>query len=181
MKICEKIHPKVLIYLDELKKWSNFFNLHSFDEKDLEKEVWEVSTYFVKEIKNTATAYQICDIGSGGGIPGIVIKILLPESEMLLIESNRKKAHFLKKTIHLLKLKKISVLNQDVRQVINANSSFNFVTSRAFGLKFPEYALKLLKKGGDALYFVKKNNKKFKIEPAEVKKCPLGYILKWVK
>jgi 16S rRNA (guanine527-N7)-methyltransferase len=50
------------------------------------------------------------DIGSGPGFPGIPLKILHPQLDMLLIESHRKKASFLKVALSKLPLKNISAL-----------------------------------------------------------------------
>jgi 16S rRNA (guanine527-N7)-methyltransferase len=50
------------------------------------------------------------DIGSGPGFPGIPLKILHPQLEMLLLESHRKKASFLKIAISKLRLQNISAL-----------------------------------------------------------------------
>jgi 16S rRNA (guanine527-N7)-methyltransferase len=58
-----------------------------------------------------APAGPTIDIGSGAGFPGIPLKILLPELEMLLLESHRKKVSFLKTVLSKLPLQGISTFH----------------------------------------------------------------------
>jgi len=56
------------------------------------------------------TCYQsLADVGSGAGLPGIPMKLLAPEIELTLIESQSKKATFLREVIRTLGLKRASV------------------------------------------------------------------------
>ena len=52
---------------------------------------------------------RLADVGSGGGVPGIPLAIVRPDATVLLIESTKKKAAFLKQTIETLELKNASV------------------------------------------------------------------------
>lgn len=56
------------------------------------------------------------DIGSGAGLPGLVIA-MIREAPMLLIEPRRKRADFLSTTAHALGLKNVTVAQSDVRKV----------------------------------------------------------------
>ena len=47
----------------------------------------------------------IADLGSGGGLPGILLSITKPKNKITLIESNQKKCYFLRSVIHKLDLK----------------------------------------------------------------------------
>jgi len=51
----------------------------------------------------------VIDIGTGGGIPGLPIKILRPELDVTLVEASAKKVHFLKETVRELELSGVSV------------------------------------------------------------------------
>jgi 16S rRNA (guanine527-N7)-methyltransferase len=53
----------------------------------------------------------LVDVGSGGGLPAIPLKIMRPDLSLVLIESNRKKAAFLKKVIQEIGLTEVEVLN----------------------------------------------------------------------
>ncbi len=59
----------------------------------------------------------IIDIGSGAGLPGIPLKILLPSIPMLLVDSRRKRANFLKQVVRELGLEKAVVQDSKVEEV----------------------------------------------------------------
>ncbi|MBU3831048.1 MAG: 16S rRNA (guanine(527)-N(7))-methyltransferase RsmG [Candidatus Ureaplasma intestinipullorum] len=74
----------------------------------------------------------ILDIGSGSGIPGVVIKILFPNTKLVLLDSNSKKTNFLNELILHLNLKDICVVNARAEEYIKDNrEKFDIVTSRA--------------------------------------------------
>lgn len=58
----------------------------------------------------------IADLGSGGGLPGIVIAAALPEREVHLVESDRRKAAFLIEAAGTLKLPRVKVHAQRIEQ-----------------------------------------------------------------
>ena len=73
----------------------------------------------------------ILDIGSGGGFPGVVIAISNPKTQTHLVESNQKKAYFLKQTKHDLSLDNLTVHNQRI-ETHNNLGEFSLITARAF-------------------------------------------------
>lgn len=60
---------------------------------------------------------RVMDLGSGGGLPGIPLKIALPEMEMTLVESTKKKAGFLRSAIGDLELEGITVVDRHSREL----------------------------------------------------------------
>ena len=73
-----------------------------------------------------------CDIGTGAGFPGIVIKIFFPNLKVTLIESMGKRVEFLKKVIKELDLKDIEVINDRAENyALNNREKFDIVTARA--------------------------------------------------
>jgi len=172
-------------YVEELEKWGDYFNLHSFDKRSLWQEAVGTSALFLDEIlpdisKNTF-GFKICDIGTGAGIPGITIKVLLTGVPVTLIESNKKKAAFLKNVKKKLALKQLEIVNADVAEFAETvKELYNVVVARAFGRKFLKYAFRLAEKNGKVLYY-KKNYKTgcFEREPDKIQKYPRGSILEW--
>ena len=73
----------------------------------------------------------IADLGSGGGLPGILLSITKPKNKITLIESNQKKCYFLRSVIHTLDLKNTTVLNKKLTKQNNLGS-FDIITARAF-------------------------------------------------
>ena len=98
-------------------------------------------------------AKKILDIGSGAGLPGIIIAINHPQTEVTMSEKNKKKAYFLKKTIRTLKLTNANILDVAVTSKLITPSKFDIVTARALASapKIIETSKHLLSKGGKFL------------------------------
>ncbi len=101
-------------------------------------------------------ARQLLDIGSGAGLPGLVIAIACPELKVVLLDSVGKKTKFLEETVHALALsERVSVINGRAEELARSPSrgTFDLVTSRAVGHlgMVTELALPLLKIGGRLL------------------------------
>jgi 16S rRNA (guanine527-N7)-methyltransferase len=98
---------------------------------------------------------RIADVGSGGGVPGIPLAITRPDATVLLIESTKKKAVFLKQTIEALDLKNASVSEWRAEDVGRSNNRENFdvVLARAVATMewLAEWCLPLVKTGGKFL------------------------------
>jgi 16S rRNA (guanine527-N7)-methyltransferase len=98
---------------------------------------------------------RIADVGSGGGVPGIPLAIGRPDATVLLIESTKKKAAFLKQTIETMELKNASVSEWRAEEVGRSNNRENFdvVLARAVATMewLAEWCLPLVKKGGKFL------------------------------
>ena len=85
------------IYFDELIEWNKKINLISFKtENDLIYRHFCDSLYSVKAIKKVLPSGRLkaADIGTDSGMPGIPVKIALPETDMTLVESITKKVRF---------------------------------------------------------------------------------------
>jgi 16S rRNA (guanine527-N7)-methyltransferase len=82
-------------------------------------------------------AVEVADIGSGAGFPGIPIKLWAPDIHLTLIESNHKKAAFLREVARTLTLTNVNVQiirAEDLahsRQDATASPDFDVVTLRA--------------------------------------------------
>jgi 16S rRNA (guanine527-N7)-methyltransferase len=101
---------------------------------------------------------SILDIGSGGGFPGVPLKIMLPSNRFCLIDASRKKIAFLNHLIRLLKLQKISALHVRVENLSKDSdykNRFDVILCRALtSLKnFVEMAYPLLSEEGFLLAY----------------------------
>ena len=74
-------------------------------------------------------AVRVADIGSGAGFPGLPLKIWAPDVSLTLIESNHKKAAFLREVARALTLTDVNV--QNARAETLAGTAFDVVTLRA--------------------------------------------------
>ena len=135
------------IYLRELNEWNRKINITSIkNTEDIIIKHFIDSLYVLKYVTLSG---KIADIGSGGGFPGIPLKIKKPALDMVLIESSRKKANFLQHAIRSLHLKGIVVYNGRAEEFAG-KGYFDFAISRALAdlTSLCILALPLLKMGG---------------------------------
>ena len=123
-------------------------------------------------------AKKILDIGSGAGLPGIIIAINHPQTEVTMSEKNKKKAYFLKKTIRTLKLTNANILDVAVTSKLITPSKFDIVTARALASapKIIETSKHLLSKGGKFL-LMKGAIEKINEEVAQLKNNTYSYTI----
>jgi 16S rRNA (guanine527-N7)-methyltransferase len=76
---------------------------------------------------------RLADVGSGGGFPGIPLKIIRPELDLYLIESNVKKATFLTEVVRELSLQGVRVLVSRYEELQEELAPVDVVCSRAVG------------------------------------------------
>ena len=132
IQITEEEQKKFTIYKDLLKEYNEKFNLTSIidDDKIYLKHFYD-SLYLLtfKEIK---AANSILDIGTGAGFPGMALAIMLPNTQITLVEANAKKCAFLKTVSETLDLKNVLVKNERAEEFSKKNrEKFDIVTSRA--------------------------------------------------
>ncbi|MCX8042972.1 MAG: 16S rRNA (guanine(527)-N(7))-methyltransferase RsmG [Desulfobacterota bacterium] len=138
------------IYLQILQEWNKKINITAIKTtKDI------IIKHFIDSLavlKYINISGSLVDIGSGGGFPGIPIKINNPSIELTLIEANRKKSNFLKTVIRRLGLKHVDVYNGRAEH-FDKECFFDIAISRAFAnvADFCTVAGRLVKNGGMAV------------------------------
>ena len=122
------LYIKLLIYKDLLIKWNKVFNLISVNSVD------EIVTHHFLDclaVVSFIEGKNILDVGSGAGLPGIIISLCYPEKNITLVDSVGKKTAFLKQTCAELNLSNITVINKRVED-ITTNKLFDSIIARAF-------------------------------------------------
>jgi len=76
---------------------------------------------------------RLADVGSGGGFPGLPLKIIRPDLQVFLVESNVKKATFLAETIRELELEGARVIVSRYEELSEEVAPLDVVCSRAVG------------------------------------------------
>ena len=119
---------KLLAYAALLYKWNKTYSLTAMREQDK-----AVSHHLLDSlaILPFVPSGSLLDVGSGGGMPGIPLAIARPELQVCLLDSNSKKAAFLRQAAIELALPNISVHCGRVEQYHPA-IGFAAITSRAF-------------------------------------------------
>lgn len=119
------------VFLDELWEWNSSFNLTGLSSKhQIIEEVLLDSLIPAAYLPEECT---LLDVGSGGGFPGIPLKICLPQSRITLMEANQRKVNFLKHAIRLTKLKGIRVIRGRIEKDLSPsdNEGYDVITARA--------------------------------------------------
>jgi 16S rRNA (guanine527-N7)-methyltransferase len=81
---------------------------------------------------------RLADVGSGGGFPGLPLKIIRPELRVFLVESSIKKVTFLAEVTRELGLKDVQVLARRYEELGEEVAPLDYVCSRALG-EFPAF------------------------------------------
>jgi 16S rRNA (guanine527-N7)-methyltransferase len=76
---------------------------------------------------------RLADIGTGAGFPGLALKILVPDSQIFLVESNIKKATFLAEVIRALGIGGANVLMNRYEGLSKEIAPIDFLMARALG------------------------------------------------
>jgi 16S rRNA (guanine527-N7)-methyltransferase len=81
-----------------------------------------------------AGAASCCDIGTGGGIPGLILGMFYPDMKVLLVESIRKKVLFLEAVISRLELNNVEIYHGRAEELPRITETrFDRITFKAFG------------------------------------------------
>ncbi len=121
-----------LIKLDKFYKlliiWNEKINLTRItEEKDVYLKHFYDSLTITKEI-DLSKVDTLCDVGTGAGFPGIVLKIMYPNLKVTLIDSLLKRVNYLNEIIKELELKDIKAIHTRGEDY---KDKFDVVTSRA--------------------------------------------------
>lgn len=126
--LTEQQAAQLIAYLAMLFKWNKTYNLTAIrqPEEMLRKHILD-SLSVIPFIKGE----NFIDVGTGGGLPGIVLAIMNPACSFTLLDSNGKKTRFLFQVKAELSLPNVEVVNSRVEQYRPAKG-FDGIISRAF-------------------------------------------------
>ena len=138
LPLSEMQQRTLLLYLDQLLLWNKAYNLTAITdpEEALIKHVIDCLA-----IITHLPAGSLLDIGTGAGLPAVIIAICQPERQCTALDSNQKKIRFIKQISSELGLSNM----QPIASRIEAHeASYDVVTSRAFAslIDFQELDLK---------------------------------------
>lgn len=130
-----------------LIEWNQKINLTRITEKeDVYLKHFYDSLTIVKEI-DLSKVDTLCDVGTGAGFPGIVLKIFYPNLKITLLDSLLKRVNYLNEIIKELKLKDIKAIHTRGEEY---HETFDIVTARAVANieKLLKYTMHLVNKNG---------------------------------
>ena len=146
---------KFYIYMQLLLEWNKKINLTSIVEPE---EI--ITKHFIDSL--TIESYilpnsKVIDVGTGAGFPGIPLKIIREDINILLLDSLNKRIKFLDEVIDKLKLTNIKTIHcraEEAGQMEEYREKFDIATSRAVANMniLAEYLLPFVKLGGKAIF-----------------------------
>ena len=122
-----QIISKLLIYKELLIKWNNSFNLTSVKNTEIVTHHFLDCLAVIPFIKSST----LLDVGTGAGLPGIVIAIVNPDIKVSLIDKVGKKITFIKRVIAELEIKNIETYHDRV-ELLTSEEKYDGIISRAF-------------------------------------------------
>ena len=143
-----KAARQLSIHAAELVKWNLKINLTAITDP------FEVAVkHFLDSIAPAGiipAGASMLDMGSGGGFPGIPLKVVIPTLSVTLMDSSRKKITFLKHIIRTVGLADTEALQGRVEELIGSKKMFDVIICRAFSSleRFVESALPILAPNG---------------------------------
>lgn len=119
-------------YMAMLQRWNEKLNLTAIRDP-LEILYRHFCESMFAAVAVPITAGRLADVGSGAGFPGIPLKILRPEIELFLVESNIKKGTFLAEVLRELELQDARVLISRYEELFEELAPLDYVCCRALG------------------------------------------------
>ena len=160
LELTEPQVDQLLAYMEWLAKWNKVYNLTSLRDpaemlthhlidsltavRPLQQHLQLLQTAHGES--TPATPLRVLDVGSGGGLPGVVLATCLPGVQVTCVDTVSKKAAFIQQVAAALRIPNLKGLHARVESI---EGGFDVVTSRAFAslVDFTTWSLKALKPG----------------------------------
>ncbi len=172
VELNEEQLKKLDLFYHIMIDWNNKINLTRIvDEEEVYlKHFYDSLT--LNKVINLSKVNSLCDVGTGAGFPGIVLKIAFPNINITLIDSLQKRVNYLNEVIKELELnniKAIHVRGEDYK------GKFDVVTSRAVARidKLLDYTMHLVSENG--VFIAMKGNLKEELDEEKLKKIKKKY------
>lgn len=152
----EEIEDKFIKYKELLEEWNKKINITRIqDEEEIYIKHYLDSIIILNE-SNINSKIKVIDIGTGGGFPGLPLKIVNNNFDLTLLDSLRKRTDFLKLVVDELKLKDVNVIHgraEDFGRDKKYREQYDLCVSRAVASLnvLCEFCMPFVKVGG---YFI---------------------------
>ena len=151
IEVTDEEISKLEKYADLLKEWNEKINLTAITEKEqvFLKHFYDSLT--LVKIINLDKVGNLCDLGTGAGFPGLVLKIFFPQLKLTLVDALNKRINFLDVVVKELSLENVTLVHARAEEYgKDHRECFDVITARALS-SFPillEYSASLLKVHG---------------------------------
>lgn len=118
-------------YLALLQRWNTTYNLTAVrDPAEMLTQHLADCLAVIEPLQRRLTQGRVLDVGSGGGLPGVVIAVMLPGLQVTCVDTVGKKAAFIRQVAGALQLPNLRAEHARVEQL--RLPAFDVITSRAF-------------------------------------------------
>ena len=124
----DNLIDKLLIYINLLVKWNQTYNLTAITEEP------HIITHHLLDclsVIKLVKATNILDVGSGAGLPGLILALCFPKKKITMVDKVGKKTAFIQQAIGEFSLNNAIVLNSRVEDMKNYRD-YDGIISRAF-------------------------------------------------
>ena len=140
-------------YYDLLIEWNKVMNLTGITEYEEVNEKHFLDSLALVKAFDPEKATRLIDVGTGAGFPGIPLKIVFPELEVVLLDSLNKRVKFLQEVVDALGLEQVEVLHgraEEYAKKAEYREQYDCCVSRAVAnlASLSEYCLPFVKVGG---------------------------------
>lgn len=173
LELNEEQKNKFIIYKNLLKEWNEKINITAITD-DIEIDIKHFLDSLTPMVTNLFNGEKsIIDVGTGGGFPGLPLKIINPDLKVTLLDSLNKRIIFLNEVIKSLDLKDIEGTHgraEELGRKIEYREKYDICVSRAVASldTLSEYCIPFVKKGG---YFISMKGPDAEEEVKEAKKA----------
>jgi 16S rRNA (guanine527-N7)-methyltransferase len=195
----ESTQDRLLAYLDLIAKWTRVYNLTAVrDAQEMLSHHLLDSLAVIAPLRREMTNLQravdarsLLDVGSGAGLPGVVIAIVCPDVQVTCVDTVAKKAAFIQQVAVSLKLPNLKGLHARVESL---TQPFDVICSRAFAslLDFTQWSRSALAEDGiwlamkgkhpeQELQVLPKDVKVFHVEPLNVPSLGAERCIVWMR
>lgn len=165
-------------FYELLIEWNKKINLTRIVEKE---EVYLKHFYdslTIQKVVDLSQTNTLCDVGTGAGFPGIVLKIIFPNLKITLVDSLQKRVNYLNEISKELKLNNIEAIHSRGEDF---KGKYDVVVSRAVANieKLVGYTMHLVEKNG--VFVAMKGNIDSELTQNVKNKITKNYIIKEIK
>lgn len=118
-----------MAYLSLLQKWNKTYNLTAIRDENRMVPYHLLDSLAI--INHFPKQARCLDVGTGAGLPGIPLAIMLPESSWVLLDSNGKKTRFVQQAVAECGISNVKVVQSRVEDY-HADSTIDVIVSRAY-------------------------------------------------
>jgi 16S rRNA (guanine527-N7)-methyltransferase len=185
---------RLLDYMALIQKWNKVYNLTALrDPADmLSHHLLDSLTAIAPLMRHTqGQAIRVLDVGSGGGLPGVVLAICMPELDVSCVDTVAKKAAFVQQVAVSLKLPNLRGIHARVESLTDP---YQVICSRAFASlpDFVTWSRSALAEGGvwmamkgkhpqEEINALPEDVKVFHVEPLTVPGLDVERCMVWIK